>query len=48
MSNFNEYFRNYGCKKIVDEFFKGGSSGNKQWIDLWSKHRTPCVLLFGK
>ena len=39
MSNFNEYFRNYGCKKIVDEFFKGGSSGNKQWIDLWSKHK---------
>ena len=39
MSNFNEYFRNYGCKRIVDEFFRGGASGNKQWIDLWSKHK---------
>ena len=39
MSNFNEYFRNYGCKRIVDEFFRGGASGNKPWIDLWSKHK---------
>lgn len=40
MSNFNEYFRNYGCKRIVTVFFKGGLSDNGKWIDLWStKHK---------
>ena len=39
MSNFNEYFRNYGCKRIVDGFFRGGATGNGPWVDIWSKHK---------